>query len=61
MVGSAATVWLRSPPPSWSRITEPLRTLFSTRSAITVLPGRDQSRGSIVHSRMVSLNDFARL
>src|SRR5215216_1843995 len=39
----AATVWLRSPPPSCSRTTSPEWTRLSTRPAITPAPGRRQS------------------
>src|SRR5882757_8202760 len=52
MVGSAATVWLRFPPPSCIRITEPLCTFASARRTITDVPGRDQSRVSIVQTRI---------
>jgi hypothetical protein len=41
---SAATVWERSPPPSWNNTTSPERTRPSTRAAITPAPGRKGRR-----------------
>ena len=46
MMGSAATVSPRYPPPSWKRMMLPGRTDPSIRSTMAVEPGSDQSRGS---------------
>jgi hypothetical protein len=42
----AATVWARLPPPSCSRMIEPVLVLRMMLETMAVTPGRDQSRGS---------------
>ena len=46
IVGSAAMVWDRSPPPSCKRIIAPSPARLRIRLIITPVPGNDQSRAS---------------
>ena len=49
IAGSAATVSLRSPPPSCISTIVPGRVAASTRRTMASVPGRSQSRGSTDH------------
>ena len=59
---SAATVWDLSPPPSCSRMTEPVAVFFMMLRTISLTPGRAQSRGSTDQSSGIrfSLAQYSR-